>query len=196
VHALDPDARAVARRPGADMTTRMPIGRHRRTSAATRRRRVGGMSNEGRGSLERAMRHGPCVGMEDRTHRHGETAHRRLRALARLVSLSRWEARWIPRTFRLLPRSLDPWSAGTDAYEHDKADVANLVTLYALVSRMRVRSSPVVVESADKVVRLIIETYLGPNLTLQDIEKAIAHDAMDPLRQFSDACREELQTLL
>ena len=83
-----------------------------------------------------------------------------------------------------------------DAYEHDKADVANLVKLYALVSRMRVRSSPAVVESADKVVRLIIETYLGPNLTLEDIEKAIAHDAMDPLRQFSDACREELQTLL
>jgi len=83
-----------------------------------------------------------------------------------------------------------------DAYEHDKADVANLVTLYALVSRMRVRSSPAVVENADKVVRLIIETYLGPNLTLEDIEKAIAHDAMDPLRQFSDACREELQTLL
>ncbi len=82
-----------------------------------------------------------------------------------------------------------------DAYEHDKADVANLVKLYALVSRMRVRSSAVVIDNADKVVRLIIETYLGPNRTLRDIPEMLAHAAMDPLRQFSDACRDELQRL-
>jgi hypothetical protein len=29
-----------------------------------------------------------------------------------------------------------------DAYEHDKAEVSNLINLYALVSRMRVLSSP------------------------------------------------------
>jgi hypothetical protein len=83
-----------------------------------------------------------------------------------------------------------------DAYEHDTANVANFVKLYALVSRMRVRASPAVVENADKLVRRIIETYLGPNLTLRDIEKALVHDALDPLRDFSDACREELQRLL
>jgi hypothetical protein len=82
-----------------------------------------------------------------------------------------------------------------DAYEHDKADVANLVKLYALVSRMRVRSSAVVIVNADKVVRLIIETYLGPNRTLRDIPEMLSHEAMDPLRQFSDACRDELQRL-
>ena len=82
-----------------------------------------------------------------------------------------------------------------DAYEHDKADVANLVKLYSLVSRMRVRSSAVVIDNADKVVRLIIETYLGPNRTLRDIPEMLAHEAMDPLRQFSDACRDELQRL-
>jgi hypothetical protein len=79
-----------------------------------------------------------------------------------------------------------------DAYEHENADVANLVKLYALVSRMRVRSSTAVVEHADKVVRLIVATYLGPNKTMRDIEEMLAHEAMDPLRQFSDACREEL----
>src|SRR5215468_11316222 len=52
-----------------------------------------------------------------------------------------------------------------DAFAHDEAEVANLVNLYALVSRMRVLSSPAVVESADKVVRTIIETYLAPNRT-------------------------------
>jgi len=80
-----------------------------------------------------------------------------------------------------------------DAYEHDKADVTNLVKLYALVSRMRVRSSTAVIENADKVVRLIIETYLGPNRTFQDVKDLLVHEEMDPLRQFSNACREELQ---
>jgi len=37
----------------------------------------------------------------------------------------------------------------TDAFEHDKADTSKLVNLYALVSRMRVRSSPRIVESAE-----------------------------------------------
>ena len=82
-----------------------------------------------------------------------------------------------------------------DAYEHDKADVTNLVKLYAMVSMMRVVSSTVVVENADKVVRLIVETYLGPNRTFRDIEKMAAHEVMDPLRQFSNACREELHSI-
>ena len=82
-----------------------------------------------------------------------------------------------------------------DAYEHDKAEIANLVKLYAPVSRMRVRSSAAVIEHADNVVRMIIETFLGPNRTLRDIEEMLAHEEMDPLRQFSNACREELHSL-
>jgi hypothetical protein len=80
-----------------------------------------------------------------------------------------------------------------DAYEHNTAEVSNLVNLYALVSRMRVISSERIVESADHVVRAIIETYLGPNKTLRDALKIIDREEMDPLREFSNACREELQ---
>jgi len=80
-----------------------------------------------------------------------------------------------------------------DAFAHDEAEVANLVNLYALVSRMRVRSSPRIVESADRVVRVIIETYLAPNKTFRDVKEILDNDAMDPLREFSHACREELR---
>ena len=80
-----------------------------------------------------------------------------------------------------------------DAYEHDKADVSNLVNLYALVSRMRVRSSPNIVEQADRVVRVIIETYLGPNKTLRDVLEILDNDALNPLRESSNACRDELR---
>ena len=80
-----------------------------------------------------------------------------------------------------------------DAYEHDNPQVASLVNLYALVSRMRVLSSPRIVENADRVVRVIIETYLAPNKTFRDVPEILDNDAMDPLREFSNACREELR---
>ena len=80
-----------------------------------------------------------------------------------------------------------------DALVHDKAEVSNLVNLYALVSRMRVLSTPRIVENADRVVRVIIETYLAPNKTFHDLEEILDPDAMNPLREFSNACREELR---
>ena len=80
-----------------------------------------------------------------------------------------------------------------DAFAHDTAEVANLVNLYALASRMRVLSSPRIVESADQVVRMIIETYLAPNKTFRDAVELLDNEAMNPLRTFSNACREELR---
>jgi hypothetical protein len=79
------------------------------------------------------------------------------------------------------------------AYGHDQAEVSELVTLYALGSRMRVLSSPAIVESADQVVQLIIETYLAPNKTFSDIGEVIEKEALNPLRAFSNACREEMR---
>src|SRR4030095_14966082 len=43
-----------------------------------------------------------------------------------------------------------------DAYKHNEAETAKLVNLSALVSKMRVLSSPRIVEPADSVVRVII----------------------------------------
>lgn len=83
-----------------------------------------------------------------------------------------------------------------DALEHDQVDTSRLVRLYAFVSRMRVRSSPPVIDSADRVMQAIIETYLRPNITLRDVAAALKNkQEMDPLREFSEACREELRML-
>jgi hypothetical protein len=81
----------------------------------------------------------------------------------------------------------------TEAYEHNETEAAKLVTLYALVSKIRVLSSPRIVESADRVVRVIIETYLAPNKTFGEIVELLDNDAMNPLQTFSNACREELR---
>ena len=68
------------------------------------------------------------------------------------------------------------------------------MNLYALVSRMRVLSSPQVIESADRVVGIIIETYLSPNKTFRQVTEVLENHAMNPLRDFGNACRAELRS--
>jgi hypothetical protein len=82
-----------------------------------------------------------------------------------------------------------------DALTHDKAEISTLVGIYAMISRMRVRSTPRIVENADRVVQTIVETYLSPNKTFRELHDMLGSDALDPLRGFSEACREELRTL-
>jgi len=77
---------------------------------------------------------------------------------------------------------------------HDTAEVSSFVNLYALVSRMRVFSSQSIVESADRVMRVIIETCRERNRTFADVHAVLDNDAMNPLRDFSNACREELRS--
>lgn len=82
--------------------------------------------------------------------------------------------------------------AFADALERSEADVAKLVRLYALVSRMRVLSSSErVVEQADAVMRTIMETYHAPNRSLREVAEGAEPSVLDPLRTFSDACRAE-----
>jgi hypothetical protein len=79
------------------------------------------------------------------------------------------------------------------AYEHNDPALSNFVHLYALVSQMRVLSNATIVESADTVVRRIIETYRAPNQSFATVEELIDDEAMNPLAAFANACREELR---
>jgi hypothetical protein len=82
-----------------------------------------------------------------------------------------------------------------DAWVNDKPEMSNLIGLYAMVSRMRVRSSPRVIEIAGRVALTIVETYFSPNRTLREVHDMLESEQMDPLRGFSEACREELRSL-
>ncbi len=77
----------------------------------------------------------------------------------------------------------------------DLAQVTELVDLYALVSMMRVISSIPIFESANHLVRLIADSYLSPNKSLQELHQMVDNDSIDALRDFSEACRVELQKL-
>ena len=79
-----------------------------------------------------------------------------------------------------------------DALIKDKSEISELVDLYALIGRMKILSSDDVIEAAEKVGRLILETYLSPNRTFADLPDLL--NEVHPLRHFSEACRGELQT--
>jgi hypothetical protein len=68
---------------------------------------------------------------------------------------------------------------------------APLQGLIALIARMKILSSDAVIEAAEKAAGLILETYLSPNRTFGDLPGLVKE--MDPLRDFSEACRRELQ---
>ena len=82
-----------------------------------------------------------------------------------------------------------------DAVAHDQVEVSALVSVFALVSRMRVLSSSGVVEKAEAVNRMIVDTYFEPNKTFPELRDLLKSHPIDPLRAFSEECRAELQGL-
>jgi hypothetical protein len=78
-----------------------------------------------------------------------------------------------------------------DAIVSDKSEISKLVDMYALIGRMKILSSDEVIDAAEKAALLIIETYVAPTRTFVDIPHFIKE--IDPLREFSEACRRELQ---
>jgi hypothetical protein len=81
------------------------------------------------------------------------------------------------------------------ALQNDKPDVSALMRLYAELSRMRILSSTTVVNSADQIVRGIIKAYLEPNKTFPELREMADSGLIDPLRNFSEACRIEAERL-
>jgi hypothetical protein len=81
----------------------------------------------------------------------------------------------------------------TEALQNRRDDIIGMIGIYALTNRIRLTSSPQVVEAADTVCRIIVDTYLAPNMTLEEMRAYWIDKHVDPLRDFSEACRQELQ---
>jgi hypothetical protein len=82
-----------------------------------------------------------------------------------------------------------------DSLQHDEADIPSLVGLYAKLSRMRVLSSQAVIDHADQVARKILDTYLEPDKSFVELREMAIVGAIDLLRGFSAACRDEFEKL-
>ena len=81
-----------------------------------------------------------------------------------------------------------------DSLLSNEPQVPELVALSALVSRMRVLSSPRTVASAEKIMEATISAYFAPNKTIRELHDLMKSGAgIDPLKDFSEAAREELR---
>jgi hypothetical protein len=82
------------------------------------------------------------------------------------------------------------------ALQHDEADIPALVGLYAKLGRMRVLSSPKVVESAERIERKIVDTYVAPIKGFLELREMINSRSVNLLSEFSLECRAEIETVL
>jgi hypothetical protein len=84
-----------------------------------------------------------------------------------------------------------------DAIVNNEPKMPELIDLYAMVSRMRVLSMPRSVPCADIALRSILETYSAPNRTVADLRELVKQGgAVDPLKDFAEAAREELRPFI
>ena len=83
-----------------------------------------------------------------------------------------------------------------DAMIHDLDGLNDLVGLFAIVSRIRLLGSPPVVRAAEDFVKIVVQHYGEPNVTLEQIRSAALAAKADPLVHFSAACRKELRDIL
>ena len=79
---------------------------------------------------------------------------------------------------------------------HVLENLDDLVSLYALVSRIRLFASESVVFAAEDLVKRIVEQFGNPNLTTEQIRAAALSAKADPLDVFSVSCRKELEDLI
>jgi hypothetical protein len=86
---------------------------------------------------------------------------------------------------------------------HNLEDLGDLVSLYASVSRIRLRSTEPVLRAAEDVVKLIVWHFGEPNIAIEKIqgdlrsanEGGLIFGKVDPLNAFSVACRKELEDI-
>lgn len=82
-----------------------------------------------------------------------------------------------------------------DALGRQPEGLEVVVSLEAYLGKMRLMSSREVIKAAEKLVRLVVETYASPNLTVEQVLQLVRGGVADPLEEFGEACRTELGAL-
>lgn len=82
-----------------------------------------------------------------------------------------------------------------EAFSHSLERPETFVKLYGISGRIRLLATEPVLAAADACIRQIIDLYAKPNMTVDQIRLAVERDRFDPVRDFSIACRKELQAI-
>jgi hypothetical protein len=79
-----------------------------------------------------------------------------------------------------------------EAFSHSLERPDTLVKLYGIIGRIRLVATDPVLDAAEACIRQIIDLYAKPNMTVEQIRLAFERDRLDPIKDFSVACRKEL----
>lgn len=82
-----------------------------------------------------------------------------------------------------------------ESFDRQLQTPERLTALYSIVSRIRLRCSEEVLAATERTATRIIEGYLGPNLSPEEVRQTMLARPDDPLKEFSEACRHELRML-
>jgi hypothetical protein len=84
-----------------------------------------------------------------------------------------------------------------DAITNSMERPEQIMSLYGILSRIRLMSGEEVVRQGEACCRRIIELYGHPNLTTDQLRAAVVANGineLDPLKEFSEACRKEIHS--
>jgi hypothetical protein len=82
----------------------------------------------------------------------------------------------------------------TEAWNHQAEGPDVIAGLYSALGRMRLISSDRITRLAEEVIHSVIAAYADPNKTFDEFRQRIlqGREQADPLRKFTEACRDEL----
>lgn len=79
-----------------------------------------------------------------------------------------------------------------EAFSHSLEQPDIFVKLYGITGRIRLVATNPVLDAAEACSRQIIDFYAKPNMNVEQIRRAFECDGIDPIKDFSVACRKEL----
>jgi hypothetical protein len=83
-----------------------------------------------------------------------------------------------------------------DSLDKTLENPAAVIGMYSLIGRMRLNAGDKVLLAAEKVADSIIDSYNRPPRKFEDLYKLTREEHVDPLKEFTEACREERKASL
>jgi len=114
--------------------------------------------------------------------------NRRSKREARLAQVAKREALYGEFINECSTRIMDSLDRNLDKPE-------TLLSIYALLNRIRLCASDAVLTQAVELVRFIMEQYFSPNVSIEEFHQRVHNGRVDPLKAFSESCRHELRSM-
>ncbi len=81
------------------------------------------------------------------------------------------------------------------ALRGDDIDYGKLVNVFALRGRITLMASPPVIACAERSVKFLVDLYIGPKLSAQEVRAMMDAANADAIGEFAKLCRAEFQGL-